>query len=276
MVTRREFLQKSVLVTGGLAAGKLLADPFGVGISHAAQVDANDPGLTSSEIQFPSTDGTAIGGYITRPKGDVPRPAIMVIHAWDGISDHTRDVGRRFAKAGYVALVPDLLSRQGGTSSFASRDAAIAAGRKLDDDTLTKDLTGGINYVKGRSFVGANKIGVIGFCWGGGKALMFTTRSKDLAASVIYYGSNPRNLEDVKNIAAPILGQYGGADEPITSAVPQLEDAMKKYGKSFDYKIYPGAPHSFNSDTSPTSYREDAAKEAWARTLEFFKKHLQS
>jgi len=276
MVTRREFLQKSVLVTGGLAAGKLLADPFGVGISHAAQVDANDPGLTSSEIQFPSTDGTAIGGYITRRKGDVPRPAIMVIHAWDGISDHTRDVGRRFAKAGYVALVPDLLSRQGGTSSFASRDAAIAAGRKLDDDTLTKDLTGGINYVKGRSFVGANKIGVIGFCWGGGKALMFTTRSKDLAASVIYYGSNPRNLEDVKNIAAPILGQYGGADEPITSAVPQLEDAMKKYGKSFDYKIYPGAPHSFNSDTSPTSYREDAAKEAWARTLEFFKKHLQS
>ena len=276
MVTRREFLQKSVLVTGGLAAGKLLADPFGVGISHAAQVDANDPGLTSSEIQFPSTDGTAIGGYITRPKGDVPRPAIMVIHAWDGISDHTRDVGRRFAKAGYVALVPDLLSRQGGTSSFASRDAAIAAGRKLDDDTLTKDLTGGINYVKGRSFVGANKIGVIGFCWGGGKALMFTTRSKDLAASVIYYGSNPRNLEDVKNITAPVLGQYGGADEPITSAVPQLEDAMKKYGKSFEYKIYPGAPHAFNSDTSPTSYREDAAKEAWARTLEFFKKHLQS
>ena len=276
MVTRREFLQKSVLVTGGLAVGRVVVDPLVPVISHAAQVDPNDPGLTSSEIQFPSTDGTAIGGYITRRKGDVPRPAIMVIHAWDGISDHTRDVGRRFAKAGYVALVPDLLSRQGGTSSFASRDAAIAAGRKLDDDTLTKDLTGGINYVKGQSFVGANKIGVIGFCWGGGKALMFTTRSKDLAASVIYYGSNPRNLEDVKNITAPVLGQYGGADEPITSAVPQLEDAMKKYGKSFEYKIYPGAPHAFNSDTSPTSYREDAAKEAWARTLEFFKKHLQS
>ena len=148
--------------------------------------------------------------------------------------------------------------------------------RKLDDDTLTKDLTGGINYLKGQSFVGANKIGVIGFCWGGGKALLFTTRSKDLAASVIYYGSNPRNLEDVKNITAPVLGQYGGADEPITSAVPQLEEAMKKYGKSFEYKIYPGAPHSFNSDTSPQSYREDAAKEAWGRTLEFFKKNLQS
>lgn len=276
MVTRREFLQKSVLVTAGLAAGRLLIDPLMPVISHAAQVDPNDPGLTSSEINYASTDGTALGGYLTRPKGDVTRPAVVVIHGWDGINDHVRDVARRLAKAGYVALAPDLLSRQGGTSSFSSAEAAIAAGRKLDDEMITKDLTGGINYLKGQSFVGANKVGVIGFCWGGGKALLFTTRSKDLAASVIYYGGNPRNLEDVKNITAPVLGQYGGADEPITSAVPQLEEAMKKYGKSFDYKIYPGAPHSFNSDTSSRSYREDAAKDAWNRTLEFFKKHLQS
>ena len=276
MVARREFLQKSVLVTGGLAAGRLLIDPLMPVISHAAQVDPNDPGLTSSEINFASTDGTALGGYLTRPKGDGARPSVVVIHARDGIIDHIRDVARRLAKAGYVALAPDLLSRQGGTSSFSSSEAAIAAGRKLDDEMITKDLTGGINYLKGQSFVGANKIGVIGFCWGGGKALLFTTRSKDLAASVIYYGSNPPNLEDVKNISAPVLGQYGGADERITSAVPKLADAMKNYGKSFEYKVYPGAPHGFNSDTSPQNYREDAAKEAWGRTLEFFKKHLQS
>ena len=276
MVARREFLQKSILVTVGLAAGRLLVAPLVPVISHAAQVDPDDPGLTSSEIKYASTDGAVIGAYVTRPKGDVARPAVVVIHGWDGINDYVRDVARRLAKAGYVALAPDLLSRQGGSSSFSSSEAAIAAGRKLDDEMITKDLTGGINYLKGQSFVGANKVGVIGFCWGGGKALLFTTRSKDLAASVIYYGGNPRNLEDVKNITAPVLGQYGGADEPITSAVPQLEEAMKKYGKSFDYKIYPGAPHSFNSDTSPRSYREDAAKEAWSRTLEFFKKHLQS
>jgi carboxymethylenebutenolidase len=276
MVTRREFLQKSVLVTGGLAAGRALVDPLVPVISHAAQVDPHDPGLTSSEIKYASTDGTAIGGYITRPKGDIARPAVVVIHEWDGINDQVRDVARRLAKAGYVALAPDLLSRVGGTSSFASRDAAIAAGRKLEDDAITKDLTGGVNYLKGQSFVRANKIGVIGFCWGGGKALLFTTRNKDLAASVIYYGSNPTNLEDVKNISAPVLGQYGGADERITSGVPKLEEAMKKYGKSFDYKIYPGAPHGFNSDTNPRNFREEAAKEAWNRTLEFFKKHLQS
>jgi carboxymethylenebutenolidase len=276
MVTRREFLQKSVLVTGGLAAGTLTVDPLVPAIAHAAQVDPNDPGLTSSEIKYSSTDGTALGGYLTRPKGDVARAAVVVIHGWDGINDHVRDVARRLAKAGYVALAPDLLSRQGGTSSFSSSEAAIAAGRKLDDEMITKDLTGGINYLKGQSFVGANKIGVIGFCWGGGKALLFTTRSKDLAASVIYYGSNPPNLEDVKNITAPVLGQYGGADERITSAVPKLEEVMKNYGKSFEYKVYPGAPHGFNSDTSPQNFREEAAKEAWGRTLEFFKKHLQS
>jgi carboxymethylenebutenolidase len=276
MVTRREFLQKGVLVTGGLAAGTLTVDPLVPVIAHAAQVDPNDPGLTSSEIKYSSTDGTALDGYLTRPKGDVARAAVVVIHGWDGINDHVRDVARRLAKAGYVALAPDLLSRQGGTSSFSSSEAAIAAGRKLDDEMITKDLTGGINYLKGQSFVGANKIGVIGFCWGGGKALLFTTRSKDLAASVIYYGSNPPNLEDVKNITAPVLGQYGGADERITSAVPKLEEVMKNYGKSFEYKVYPGAPHGFNSDTSPQNFREEAAKEAWGRTLEFFKKHLQS
>ena len=113
MVTRREFLQKSVLVTGGLAVGKLLVNPLAPVSVDAAQVDPNDPGLTSSEIKYASTDGTAIGGYITRPKGDFARPAVVVIHAWDGISDHTRDVARRLAKAGYVALAPDLLIAPG-------------------------------------------------------------------------------------------------------------------------------------------------------------------
>jgi carboxymethylenebutenolidase len=93
---------------------------------------------------------------------------------------------------------------------------------------------------------------------------------------VIYYGDSPRNLEDVQNITAPVLGHYGEADERITSGVPKLDEAMKKYGKSFEYKIYAGAPHGFNSDTSPGNYREEAAKEAWAKTLEFFKRYLQS
>lgn len=273
-VSRREFIMKAVAITGSFAAANVLIQSFIPSIGYAAQVDPNDPALASSDVKFAAEDGAATGGYLTRPKGDDRRPAVVVVHGWDGIDDHIRDVARRLANAGYVALVPDLLSRHGGTNSFPSSEAAIEAGRKLTDEMITKDLTGAVNYLKGQNFVRGNKIGVIGFCWGGGKALLFTTRSKDLAASVIYYGSNPPNLEDVKNITAPVLGQYGEADERITSGVPKLEEAMKKYGKSFEYKVYAGAPHAFNTDTRPGSYREGAAKEAWARTLEFFKKYL--
>ena len=211
-LSRREFIHRAIVLTGSLAAATTLVDSLRPTTANAAQVDPNDPALTSSDVKFAAPDGAAVSGYLTRPKGDVARPAVEVIHGWDGITDHVRDVARRLAKAGYVALVPDLLSRQGGTSSFSTSEAAIAAGRKLDDETITKDLTGGINYLKGQSFVGANKIGVTGFCWGGAKALMFTTRSKDLAASVIYYGETPRNVDDVKNITAPVLAHYGELD----------------------------------------------------------------
>jgi carboxymethylenebutenolidase len=275
-ISRREFVQKSALLTGSLAATSTLVDFLGSSPAHAAQVDPNDPALISSEIKFTAADGATVGGYLSRPKGDGRNPAVIVIHEWRGQNDHIRDVARKLAKAGYVALAPDLLSRLGGTESFSSGEAATKGLYKLGDDTFTKDLTGAVKYLNGQDFVRASKIGVTGFCWGGGRALMFTTRSKDLAASVIYYGENPTNLEEVKNITAPVLGHYGGADERITSGVPQLEAAMKKYGKSFEYKIYAGAPHAFNSDNNPRSYREEAAKEAWARTLEFFKKHLQS
>ena len=275
-LTRRDFLHRALLLTGSLAAATTLADAIAPATSHAGLVDANDPALSSSEVKYNAADGTVIGGYLTRPKSDGARPAVVVIHPWSGIDEHTRDVARRFAKAGYVALAPDLISRQGGTSSYATREAAIAAGRKLTNDMIAQDLAATTSYLKTQNFVRAAKIGVIGFCWGGGKALMFTTRSKDLAASVVYYGENPENLDDVKNINAPVLGHYGGDDPRITSAAPKLEETMKQFGKSFDYKIYPGAPHSFNSDDNPRSYREEAAKEAWAKTLEFFKKHLQS
>jgi carboxymethylenebutenolidase len=274
-ISRREFIHKAIVWTGSLAAAINFVDSLLLTAVDAAQTDPNDPTLTSTDVKYNSTDGTSISAYVTRPKAEGAQPAVIVIHGRDGISDHIRDVARRLAKAGYVALAPNLLPPQQETSSSVSSEAAAPGGR-LDDDTVTKHLTGAVNYLKTQKFVRANKIGVTGFCWGGGKALLFTTRSKDLAASVIYYGANPMNLEDVKNITAPVLGHYGEADERITSGVPSLEEAMKKYGKSFEYKIYPGAPHAFNSDTSPQNYRAEAAKEAWAKTLDFFKTHLQS
>jgi carboxymethylenebutenolidase len=163
----------------------------------------------------------------------------------------------------------------GGTSSFPGREEVAKAVGQLSDDNVMKDLMGAQNYIKGQSFVQPNKIGVIGFCWGGGKTFLFTTQSKDLAATVIYYGPIPKDLDAVKNITAPVLGNYGELDKPISSQVPRLAEEMKKNGKSYDYKIYPDAPHAFNSDVREDRYRPEAAKDAWGRTLEFFKKNLQ-
>ena len=213
-ITRREFIQKAAVLTGSLAAATSLLDSLLSPSAYAAQVDPNDPALTASDAKFAAADdGAAISGYLTRPKGDDRRPAVVVVHEWRGINDHIRDVARRLAKAGYVALAPDLLSRRGGTASFPSPEAATETLLKIDNETLLRDLTGGVNFLKAQNFVRPNKIGVVGFCWGGGKSLLLTTRSKDLAAAVIYYGDNPRNLDDVKNITAPVLGQYGGADD---------------------------------------------------------------
>lgn len=275
-IGRREFIQRAVLVTGSLAAASTLVDALAPATSYANLVDPKDPALASSEITYDSTDGVPIGAYLTRPKEEGRLPAVLVLHENRGLNAHIRDVARRFAKAGYVALAPDLLSRQGGTGSFASPGAAIEGIRKVDEEVVTKDLTGGINYLKGQSYVRANKIGVVGFCWSGGQATLILTRNRDLAAGVIYYGRNPNDLDDVKNITGPVLANYGEKDERITAKVPELAEAMKKHGKSFDYKIYPGAPHAFNNDTNPQRYHPEAARDAWNRTLEFFKKHLQS
>jgi len=275
-ITRREFLRRAMLWTGSMAVASSLLDSLSPTAVHAAnQVDPNDPALISTDVKYAADDGASINAYVTRPKGDGRRPAVIVVSDNTALDDHNRDVGRRLAKAGYVAIVPDVVSRVGGTSSFASREEVAKAINQLSDDNVMKDLMGAQNYIKSQSFVQANKIGVVGFCWGGGKAFLFTTQNKDLAAAVIYYGPIPKDLDAVKNITAPVLGNYGELDKPISSQVPRLAEEMKKNGKSYDYKIYPDAPHAFNSDVREDRYRPEAAKDAWGRTLEFFKKNLQ-
>ena len=275
-ITRREFLRRAMLWTGSMAVASSLLDSLSPTAVHAAnQVDPNDPALISTDVKYAAADGASINAYVTRPKGDGRRPAVIVVSDNWALDDHNRDVGRRLAKAGYVAIVPDVVSRVGGTSSFASREEVAKAIDQLSDDNVMKDLMGAQNYIKGQSFVQPNKIGVVGFCWGGGKTFLFTTQSKDLAATVIFYGPIPKDLDAVKNITAPVLGNYGELDKPISSQVPRLAEEMKKNGKSYDYKIYPDAPHAFYSDVREDRYRPEAAKDAWGRTLEFFKKHLQ-
>jgi carboxymethylenebutenolidase len=141
---------------------------------------------------------------------------------------------------------------------------------------VAEDAEAGIRYLRVLPDVRRARMGVVGFCWGGGMAFITATQARDLKAVVVYYGPSPSPLDLVKDIQAPVLANYGEKDPNINKGIPDTEAAMKKYNKIYDYKIYPGAQHAFNNDTNPERYDAKAAKEAWERTMEFFKKNLKA
>lgn len=232
----------------------------------------NDPSLSSEMTQYPGKAGN-VKAYLARPKNGNRLGAVIVIHENRGLNDHIKDVARRLAKEGFAALAPDLLSRAGGTDQFKVSDEATQAIGKLSRDGVVEDLLSAVDYLKKQSFVNG-RIGVVGFCWGGGQSLNFATKSKDLSAAIVYYGRNPDPLDQVQNIPCALLGNYGEDDPNIVAGVEPLKEALKKYGKSFDIKVYPGAKHAFNNNTNPDRYHPEAAKDAWARTANLFKKQL--
>lgn len=234
-----------------------------------------EPGaVDSSEVTFTS-EGFNIKAYLSKPKTSGTLPGLIIIHENRGLTDHIRDVARRYSNQGYVVLATDLLSRVGGTAQFSTTDDAVAAIGKLSSDGVMQDLNSAFNYLQSLAYVKKDSIGVLGYCWGGGNSLLFATRNPQLKAAVVYYGPNPVNIDDVARIAAPVLGIYGAEDTRITMNVPALEAAMKKYNKSFEQKTYPGAAHAFFNDTG-TRYNGEASADAWQITVAFLQKHLKS
>ena len=237
-------------------------------------VAANDPALTSEMVAFPGTAGN-INAYLSRPKSGGKLGTVIVIHENRGLVDHIQDVARRFAKDGFAALAVDLLSRPGGTGQYKTPEEAIAAIGKLAKSGVEEDLHSAVAYLKKQNFFNG-KIGVVGYCWGGGQSLNFATKCRDLNAAVVYYGRNPDPLDSVQNIPCPVLGNYGADDPNIMPGVEPLKAALTKCGKGFDIKVYPGAKHAFNNNTNADRYHPEAAKDAWARTANFFKKNLSA
>ena len=235
-------------------------------------VPANDPSLISEAIQYPGKAGN-VKAYLSRPKDGGKRGAVVVIHENRGLVEHIKDVARRLAKEGFVALAPDLLSRAGGTDQFKTPEEAIAAIGKLAKPGVEEDLHSAVDYLKKQNFV-SGRIGVVGFCWGGGQSLNFATKCKELNAAVVYYGRNPDPLDLVQNIPCPLLGNYGEDDPNIMPGVEPLKQALTKYGKKFDLKTYPGAKHAFNNNTNAERYHPEASKDAWGRAVKFFKQNL--
>jgi carboxymethylenebutenolidase len=190
---------------------------------------------------------------------------VLVVHENRGLTEHIKDVVRRIAIAGYVGLCVDLLSRAGGTDAHPDEGERTGVLGQLAPDLLVGDLMSGVEYLKTREDVNPDRIGAIGFCFGGGMVWRLATKQSDLKAAVPFYGPNPP-LEDVPNIKAAVLGIYGSLDTRITGNVPQLEEALKSAGVTYEIKIYEGAEHAFHNDTG-ARYKPDAAKDAWELTL---------
>ena len=211
-------------------------------------------------------------GYLVSPKNQtVPLGAVMVIHENRGLTPHIKDVTRRVAKAGYIALGIDALSPFGGTPE--NEDEGRALFPKLDVGQNIENLKSGLDYL--RSLKNCNgKTATVGFCWGGGMANAMAVIDPQLKAAVPYYGRQP-NAADVPNIKAKLLLQYGGLDERINEGIPAFEEALK--ANKIDYKVYvyEGAQHAFNNDSSPARYNADVAKLAWERTLGLFSEVLK-
>lgn len=233
-------------------------------------VGPDDPAIQTADIQFPS-DGAAIFATLAQPAGEGPFPVVLVCHENRGLTEHIKDVARRLAKAGYVALAIDLLSRQGGSSVLGSEAAPGALGN-TSPDQFVRDFLAGYRYLQSQPFANTSRVGMVGFCFGGGVTWLMATRMPELGAAVPFYGPHPP-LEDVPNIQAAVLGIYGERDQRINQGIPEIEQAMQQNNKVFEKIIYPNADHAFHNDTG-TRYNPEAAKDAWTRTLDWFGRYI--
>ncbi len=231
--------------------------------------------LTESMVQYPS-EGVTVRAYMVQPQDKGPRPALIVVQEWWGLNDHMKDVARRYAREGYLAIAPDLYSRLGNKITADPNEAGKLMNTLKQEDGL-KDLNATVKYLKTVPGVDAAKIGVTGFCMGGSYALMLPCVNREIKAAVPFYGQVPSPDTPLQNLACPVLYIYGEDDGWITKAdVQRLAAALKKYNKPGEIKTYPGASHAFFNDTRKDVYKPAEAKDAWTRALAFFKQHLAS
>lgn len=270
-IDRRGFLTRMIAVTGTYAAAHLLLEQTGLAQTVVSDKESKRANVDSASVEY-KNGGVNLSGYLSKPMKKGKYPAIIVIHENRGLNEHTRDVARRFAEAGYVALATDALSRSGGTASFETPEKAREAFGKLDMKDVMSDLNASLDFLNSHKNVKKDKLASIGFCWGGARSFALATEPNKLKAAVVFYGTAPTN-EQLAKVHCPVLGIYGETDTRITSKVPEVDTEMKKLKKSYEYKIYPGAAHAFFNDTGDR-YNAEAAKDAWVKTLAFLKKNV--
>jgi carboxymethylenebutenolidase len=271
-IDRRGFLERAAKFAGGGVTAAMLLDELSPKFAEAQQVAKDDKRLSASYVEFDSPQGTGkVRGYLARPAEakDKKLPAVLVVHENRGLNPHIEDIARRIALEGYMAFAPDALTPLGGYPGDEDKARELFA--KLDQAKTREDFVAAVSFLKARPDA-TGKVAVVGFCYGGGIANMLATRVPDLAGAVPFYGAQPR-AEDVPAIKAPLLIHYAEHDERIDAGWPAYEAALKANKKTYEAYVYPGTQHGFNNDTTPR-YDPAAAKLAWSRTMEFFKKVL--
>lgn len=271
IISRREFFDRAArLAAAGLVAttliGSLLPD-----YALAQQVKFTDPDITAQYITYPSPNGHGqVRGYLVQPaKATGPVPGIVVVHENRGLNPYIEDVARRLAKAGFVALAPDGLSSVGGYPGNDDKGRELQ--QQVDPEKLMNDFFAAIEFLmKHKATTG--KVGITGFCYGGGVANAAAVAYPELGAAVPFYGRQPK-AEDVPRIKAPLLLHYAELDTRINEGWPAYEAALKAAGKTYEAHVYPGVNHGFHNDSTPR-YDEAAAKLAWDRTIAWFHRYL--
>ncbi|MBV6289209.1 YghX family hydrolase [Pseudomonas aegrilactucae] len=270
-INRREFLDRAAaFAVCGLTASALLAS-LSPDYALAEQVQFTDPDIVADYITYPSPKGHGqVRGYLVRPaKASGRLPAVVVAHENRGLNPYIEDVARRVAKAGFIALAPDGLSSVGGYPGNDDKGRELQ--QKVDPQKLMNDFFAAIEWLMAHD-ASTGKVGITGFCYGGGVANAAAVAYPELAAAVPFYGRQA-DARDVPRIKAPLLLHFGELDTRINEGWPAYEQALKAAGKTYEAYIYAGANHGFHNDSTPR-YDEAAATLAWDRTLAWFGKYL--
>lgn len=235
----------------------------------AAAVPAQANGAQASTVTF--GPGGKYSGYLVRPTGEGPFPGLVVIHEWWGLNDHIRAQAVRLAEAGYVALAVDLFGK-----STTDPQEAMRQSRGLDQQTATTEMLYAANYLRNRPDVRANRVGSIGWCFGGAQSLNLAINDPNLAAAVIYYGRLVTDPAQLRRIRAAVQGVFGEADESIPMAtVREFDQALTQARVRHEIHTYPGAGHAFANPSGGDRYKPDAAADAWAKTMDFLQRYLK-
>jgi carboxymethylenebutenolidase len=264
---RRVFLQKLVKAAGGVATAAAVLPWLEGNGAEAAMVMANDGRLDTSVASF--TGDGAMKAYIAMPKGAGKLPTVVVIHENRGLTDHIRDVTRRVALEGFLAVAPDMIAPKGGTPN--DRDKARDVLGDIPSKTILNNLVATGKFAQAHKNSNG-KVGAVGFCWGGQRTNMLAVAWPDLKAASAYYGRQPK--KDIDKIQAALLLHYASNDRGVNRGVDKFVAALKSAGKNFQHFKYPDTRHAFNNDTRPGRYNKVAAALAWQRTIAHFKKHL--